>query len=570
NVRVSMSTTANDTVNIAAILDLNTAAGRAAKWSINLALQHLNQAINGTRLNLTIQESGGDVLNILDVFKSEVAAILVQEFKISKFMAPIAEAVDVPILSLSGVDGFVTGNGSTVPSHNYDDMEAIAAIVGYFQWKEVILLYQDEEFWLSGVNALSEALQERGKRVSQTAALPSISEGDQVQKALLQLNTSYIRVFIVYTSVEVAMNLFSIADGLGMMTQGYAWVVTDSIASSLDSSYLNTIQGIVGVKRLPTPQLAEMQKKLQLNSSDDGINRIGIKAYNSLMLVAKAVAILFSQDSQIEIINIVGGRSYRRVGIWEKGKGLLQSGGKQGNTLSPIIWPGDNAQAPNGYRKLVVTNIMSKSASNFSEFLERLSGYTRETFETAVNAVPYNLPSVYVTLTNSDSSFSGFDPFITELLDRKRAVKEALRADVNINWKHWSDAVESRMSTDYMKSMKWKDEMLVKWMSVLVYQGQFDLGFAVSVEEWLRSVDWSGMSEFWRTERKVWKVGTVVAGYIRSHSNLTNVVVARAGHEAPVDQRGSCQVMIESWVKNQATANTDHVFQAPSWNLTIA
>ncbi|KAH9289139.1 hypothetical protein KI387_033256 [Taxus chinensis] len=101
--------------------------------------------------------------------------------------------------------------------------------------------------------------------------------------------------------------------------------------------------------------------------------------------------------------------------------------------------------------------------------------------------------------------------------------------------------MESRMSADYMKSMKWKVEMLVKWMPVLVYQGQFDLGFAVSVEEWLRSVDWSGMSEFWRTERKVWKVGTVVAGYIRSHSNLTNVVVARAGHEAAVDQRGSCQ-----------------------------
>ncbi|KAH9315881.1 hypothetical protein KI387_024508, partial [Taxus chinensis] len=52
----------------------------------------------------------------------------------------------------------------------------------------------------------------------------------------------------------------------------------------------------------------------------------------------------------------------------------------------------------------------------------------------------------------------------------QRAVKEALRADVNINWKCWSDAMESRMSTDYMKSTKWKVEMLVKWMSVLVYQ----------------------------------------------------------------------------------------------------
>ncbi|KAH9299326.1 hypothetical protein KI387_031008, partial [Taxus chinensis] len=482
---VSMSTVTNDTVNIAAILDLNTAAGRAANSSLNLALQHLNHTINGTRLNLTIQESGGDVLNIVQVFGNEVVAILVQEFKISKFMAPIAEAVDVPILSLSDADGFVTGNGSTVLSHNYDDMEAIAAIVGYFQWKEVILLYQDEEFWLSGVNALSEALEERGKRVSQTAALPSISEGDQVRKSLRQLNTSYIRAFIVYTSVDVAMNLFSIADGLGMMTEGYAWIVTDSIASSLDflnSSHLNTIQGIVGVKRLPTPQFTEMQKRLQLNSSDDGTSRIGIEAYNSLMIVAKAIAILVSQgkevgykgnipnnnmdflasmkfltggkllrqeidslkysavnynrgsrDYQIEIINIVGRRSYRRVGFWGKRKGLLRSGGKQGNnTLSPIMWPGDTVQAPNGYRKLVVGKIMSKSTSNFSEILGRLSGYTRETFETAVNAVPYDLPFVFATLNIGNSSFSGFDQLITDLLDRKDI--DGVAGDSTILW----------------------------------------------------------------------------------------------------------------------------------------
>ncbi|KAH9323940.1 hypothetical protein KI387_018579, partial [Taxus chinensis] len=165
-----------------------------------------------------------------------------------------------------------------------------------------------------------------------------------------------------------------------------------------------------------------------------------------------------------------------------------------------------------------------------------------------------------------DTSENGTD-YVSIFLNL-RAIKEALRADVNMSWKRCSEAVEKRMHADYMKSTKWKVEMLVKRMPVLLYQGQFDLGYAVSTEEWLRSVEWSGVSEFWRSERMLWKVGPVLAGYVRSHSNLSHVVVARAGHLSAADQKGSCQAMIESWVKNQAAANTDHIFQAPSWNIT--
>ncbi|KAH9320739.1 hypothetical protein KI387_015378 [Taxus chinensis] len=459
NVRVSMCIT---TINIAAILDLNTVSGRAAKWSLHLALNHLNGTMNDTSLNLTIQESGGDVGNVLQVFRSEAVAILVQNPKMLKFMAPIAEAVDVPILSLGGTASGSRYSISTVPS-NYDDMKAIAAMVAYFQWKEVIVLYEDEEFWLSGVNALREALEQQGgKKIYQAAALSS--QEDQVRKTLQELtNTSCVRAFIVYTSVDVALNMFSIAHKLEMITEGYAWVVTDSIASSvnsLNSSSFNTMQGIVGVKRLLTPQSTELREKLKLDSSDDGVNRIGIQAYTSLKLVANAISSLISQNKTVEyngeipdtdfpasmkvltggklliqktnslksdaeihdyeIINVVGEKSYRKIGLWKNEKGRLQSIRKETDKLGAIIWPpGDTAQTPNGYRRIVVGKIVGNWTSNFNEFIGLLSGYTNDTFEAAVKALPYNLPFVYEAFDKGHSTLSNYDAFVTELIDGK-------------------------------------------------------------------------------------------------------------------------------------------------------
>ncbi|XP_059066189.1 glutamate receptor 3.5-like [Cryptomeria japonica] len=145
-----------DTVNIATILDVTTPAGKAANTSLRFALQDINyQAANGTRFNLIIEESRGFVGNVLQVFRSEVAAILVEDPKISKLLGPLAEEVHVPILSFSGAHGFGTSSDSTYlistfPSR-YDDMKATAAIAAYFQWKSAVVLYEDDEFWINGV-----------------------------------------------------------------------------------------------------------------------------------------------------------------------------------------------------------------------------------------------------------------------------------------------------------------------------------------------------------------------------------------------------------------------------------
>ncbi|XP_057860598.1 serine carboxypeptidase-like 50 [Cryptomeria japonica] len=142
------------------------------------------------------------------------------------------------------------------------------------------------------------------------------------------------------------------------------------------------------------------------------------------------------------------------------------------------------------------------------------------------------------------------------LFVNQRAVKEALNANPNVTWVDCSDAVDVRMREDIMKSTKCMVESILLKIPVLLYQGQFDLrDGVVSTEDWMRTLLWNDLADFWRAERKVWRVSNVQAGYVRSYSNLTHVVVARAGHFVPTDQNLHSQAMIESWVaKSLATS----------------
>ncbi|KAH0990978.1 hypothetical protein GBA52_002461 [Prunus armeniaca] len=50
------------------------------------------------------------------------------------------------------------------------------------------------------------------------------------------------------------------------------------------------------------------------------------------------------------------------------------------------------------------------------------------------------------------------------------------------------------------------------------------------------------------TDRKVWKVGGEVAGYVQKWGSLSHVLVSEAGHLLPADQPLRAQAMIEDWV----------------------
>ena len=113
--------------------------------------------------------------------------------------------------------------------------------------------------------------------------------------------------------------------------------------------------------------------------------------------------------------------------------------------------------------------------------------------------------------------------------------------------------VAAALHDDFMKSVKFMVEFLVKKSKVLLYQGHFDLRDSVlSTEAWVQTIKWEGLSQFLMAKREVWRVNGELAGHVQKWGNLSHVVVLGARHLVPTDQAVNSQPKMEDWILERA------------------
>lgn len=81
-------------------------------------------------------------------------------------------------------------------------------------------------------------------------------------------------------------------------------------------------------------------------------------------------------------------------------------------------------------------------------------------------------------------------------------------------------------------------------------QGQFDAQDGVAgTNAWVKRLDWDYIDEFEGQQGQLWYASPgVAAGWRRSASTLTQVMVRNAGHMVPRDQPQAALAMMEQWV----------------------
>ncbi|XP_038893258.1 serine carboxypeptidase-like 50 [Benincasa hispida] len=151
----------------------------------------------------------------------------------------------------------------------------------------------------------------------------------------------------------------------------------------------------------------------------------------------------------------------------------------------------------------------------------------------------------------------------TDLVDEFLSFKEVKRAlgvkNESMVFEGCSDVVGEVLKDDVMKSVRYKVDFLVKNSKVLLYQGQYDLrDGVVSTEAWVNKLKWDEIENFLGVERKIWRVGDELAGYVQKWMSLSNVVVLGAGHLLPTDQALNSQAMIEDWVLEKGVFGDDN------------
>lgn len=291
-------------------------------------------------------------------------------------------------------------------------MKCIAAIVGHFKWRKVTTIYEkiNNGFSteLNTLALLSNSLRPVDSTIEYHSTLPFPSSLPKqkvaIERELKKLRSSSNRVFILLRfSLESAILLFEKANQMGMMEKGYVWIVTDEIASlldSVDSSVTYNMQGVIGLKtnfvssnKIFKQFKTKFQKKFISEYPEEENAKpsiFALRAYDAIWAIAQAIkktqgrATLkklleqimlsnfeslsgkinfknnaLSQVPVFRIINVVG-KSYKEIAFWSPEFNFLENfiqydslnetiGKESIGVLGPIFWPGGQLTVPKGW-----------------------------------------------------------------------------------------------------------------------------------------------------------------------------------------------------------------------------
>ncbi|XP_024522343.1 glutamate receptor 3.2-like [Selaginella moellendorffii] len=274
-----------ENVTIGTLFAFRTRIGRAARAAIELAVDRDDAVLNGTRLLVQFSDGNCNAVQgaaaAVELIKRHKVVTIAgpQTSEVANFVAHMGRVTRVPVVSFSATD-------PTLSEAQYPfflclalsdriQMEAIAGFVKLFEWKEVAAFYSDDSFGTSGVMELHD-----------------------------ELGKSGCRVFVVHADTGVGRTLLIQAYNLRMLMPGYVWIVTEALASVLDTIYdddefVAASQGAVGTRSyVPrSPQLDKFYERWRSANPATSVNVYGLYAYDTIWTIAYAMDRLLSSTN---------------------------------------------------------------------------------------------------------------------------------------------------------------------------------------------------------------------------------------------------------------------------------
>ncbi|KAJ8764125.1 hypothetical protein K2173_005031 [Erythroxylum novogranatense] len=312
-------------VNIGALLSFDSTIGKVAKVAIEAAVKDVNNdpsVLGVTKLHLTMQDTAYSgyvgLLEALRLMKNRTVAIIGPQFSVTAHVVShIANELQVPLVSFAATDPVLSSLQyqfflRTCQSDIFQ-MAAIAEIIDYYGWRDVIAIFVDDDHGRNAIAALGGKLSERRCKISYKAPLSSQVNRVDIMNTLLKVAMMESRILVLLAYPEWGLEVLDVAQYLGMTATGYVWIVTDWLTTALDtesplsSDAVHNMQGVLTL-RVYSP---ESQQKLNLLSrwtnlstrestnGSLGLNSYGLFAYDTVWLVAYALDKIFSQGGNV-------------------------------------------------------------------------------------------------------------------------------------------------------------------------------------------------------------------------------------------------------------------------------
>ncbi|KAM7459658.1 hypothetical protein LguiA_036652 [Lonicera macranthoides] len=301
-------------VKVGVVLDMDTWLGKIGLSCISMALTDFYASHSHYKTRLLINTRhvpSSDVVAAasaaVDLVKNvEVQAIIGPSTSMqANFILDLGDKANVPIISFSATSPSLSTIRNPyfirATQNDSSQVKTISAIVKAFGWRTVVPIYVENDFGQGIIPFLTDGFQDIDVRVPYRSIISPLATDDQILAELYKLMTMQTRVFVVHMWSNLGSRFFTKAKEIGMMEEGYVWIITDGLAdilSSMDPSVIDSMQGILGVKpyvpvtKQRTNFTARWKRKFQQENPsvlDAEMNVFGLWAYDAAVALAMAV-----------------------------------------------------------------------------------------------------------------------------------------------------------------------------------------------------------------------------------------------------------------------------------------
>nr|XP_043630749.1 glutamate receptor 3.4-like [Erigeron canadensis] len=313
-------------VNVGALFTVNSVIGRTAKPAIAAAIDDVNSSpttLPGTRLNLISYDTNCSAflgtIEALQLMENDLVAVIgPQSSVIAHSIAHVANELQVPLLSFGATDPTLSALQYPyfvrTTQNDYYQMSAIADLVAYFDWKEVITVFVDDDYGRNGILVLGEALSMKGAKIFYKASITPGASQTEITAVLTRINLMECRVYVVHVNPDSGLEIFNVAKKLDMMGTGYVWVTTDWLLAVLDSlevpdaTTMDNVQGVISLRQHSANSDIKKSFTTRWKSIKDkqtsSFNSYALHAYDSVWLLAHALDKFFKSGASITFSNI--------------------------------------------------------------------------------------------------------------------------------------------------------------------------------------------------------------------------------------------------------------------------
>ncbi|TYH09548.1 hypothetical protein ES288_A07G104700v1 [Gossypium darwinii] len=379
-------------VGVGLIVDMGSKEGKVFHGRVSMAISDFNSfgRDNQMRIVLHTRDSKGDLLlalsfafNLWENNKVKVILSAQKSTLEAKFLAEFGNNTKIPVIPISAPYLI------QAPPHDHAEVKGIVAFAELHKWEKVILIYEDHND-----NHWSDFFEEKKFQVAYKSSVAASSKDEHIIEELHRLKAMETSVLVVHVEPVLASRIFVHAKRLGMVSQGYAWIVTSKCMNHLQnlkdySSILENMQGFIGFRSYNIKESKEFDMLQLMN---------------------------FTQMVNFGIVNVLGTEGERRVGFWTgKFTNKLSHGFTHGRHLfsssgfETIIWPGGTSTIPKGRRMQTSTKtlrIAVPKSNGFPQLLKvdidlqtniTFSGFCIEVFKAAMAGLEHTVPYEFVS-----------------------------------------------------------------------------------------------------------------------------------------------------------------------------